>query len=279
MLRFAAVLPIATLALVIPDSVAATSPSADTPDRGTTTTSKVLFTIKDDRIKESSGIETSVRHPRILFTHNDSGDDARFFALGPGGRTRAVYTLAGAGSWDWEDMSAGPNKTLWFGDIGANQLGREYISVFKVREPRKLQSRKIAWTRFDFVYDDGESHNAEALLVNPATGALFVVTKAEGGAGVYRAEMPLSTSHNNVLNRIAAAPTKVTAGDFSTNGKRLVLRNYSNAFFSKSFHGRSTEVRLPSGGESIAFARSGVGVVISKEGMHSPVWRVVAHRN
>jgi hypothetical protein len=271
--------PFAALALIAPTAAVSAAPGGPpAPEKGTTVTSKQLFTFKDDRIKESSGIETSVRFRHILYTHNDSGDDARFFAVGPKGKTRAVYTLDGAGSWDWEDMAAGPNSTLWFGDIGANQLGREYISVFKVKEPTKLQDRNIGWTRYDFVYDDGQSHNAEALLVNPVTGALYVVTKAENGAGVYRASLPLSTTRDNTLNRIASAPVKVTAGDFSASGKRVVLRNYGSAFFYKRLGGQITdEIRLPSGGESIAFSRNGVGVIVGKEGLHSPVWRVVRH--
>jgi hypothetical protein len=251
--------------------------STGTPRAGGSVTTTLLFTFKDDRIKESSGIETSVHFPRVLYTHNDSGDDARFFAVGRHGGTRAVLTLDGAGSWDWEDMSAGPNDTLWFGDIGANQLGRDYISAFRVREPRRLEDRNLAWKRFDFVYDDGASHNAEAMLVNPVTGRLYVVTKAESGAGVYRAPRHLSTTSRNVLNRIARAPVKVTGGDFSANGRRIVLRTYGSAYFYRKFGGHAAQVNLPSGGESIAFARDGHGVLVGKEGVHSPVWRVVRH--
>jgi hypothetical protein len=248
---------------------------ASSPSRATVTVkSTELFTFNDDHIKESSGLETSQHWRNIIYTHNDSGDDARFFAVNLRGQTKAVYTLNGAGSWDWEDMSQGPNDTLWFGDIGANQLGRDSIAVYKVKEPQKLRSRTIAWTRYDFRYDDDQSHNAEALLVNPVTGALFVVTKADSGAGVYRSTMPLRTSGLNTLKRVAAAPVKVTGGDFSPNGKRLVLRTYGSAYFYRKIGGHATVIKMPSAGESIAFHRWGPGVVVGKEGVHSPVWRV-----
>jgi hypothetical protein len=244
-------------------------------DEAAKSSARVLFTLKDPQIKEGSGIATSVLHPRTVFINNDSGDDARFFAVGPMGRTRAVFTLDGAGSWDWEDMSSGPNNTLWIGDIGANQLGRDSIAVYRVREPKQIRSRDIKWTRYDFVYDDHESHNAEALLVNPRNGNLFVVTKAESGAGIYRAPKQLSTTRLNTLRRVASAPAKVTAGAFSSNGKRIVLRTYGKAYFYTKIGGRATELRLPSAGESIAFARRGPGVIIGKEGVHTPVWRVI----
>lgn len=254
--------------------IAAASRHAPAQPAATSVSSHVLFSFKDDQIKESSGLETSARWRHIMYTHNDSGDDARFFAVGRHGQTRAIYTLDGAGSWDWEDMSQGPNDTLWFGDIGANQLGRDSISVFKVKEPSKLKSRKIAWKRYDFKYDDRHSHNAEALLVNPVTGALLVVTKADAGAGVYRANLPLRSSGFNTLNRVAGAPAIVTGGDFSPDGKRLVLRTYGSAYIYKKIGGHAHVIKLPSGGESIAFARWRPGLMVGKEGAHSPVWHV-----
>ena len=239
----------------------------------------MLFTFKDSRIVESSGMETSVLHPKIVYTHNDSGDTSRFFAVGPNGKTRAVYTLNGAGSWDWEDMASGPNKTLWLCDIGANQLGRDSIAVYKVHEPKKVVTENIPWTRYNFVYDDGQSHNAEGCMVNPNTGALYIVSKVTTGGSIYEAPRHLSTTRNNVLRRVASAPDTITAADFSKNGKTFVLRSYGQAYFYKKVGGRVlTQVRLPEAGESICYARSGPGLLVGKEGQHSPVWRILVHR-
>jgi hypothetical protein len=272
-------LPIAAASAAIV-LASATLTSATAADRLPATghpksSSRVLFTFKDPQIKESSGIATSVLHPNVVFTHNDSGDDARFFAVGPHGKTRAVFTLAGAGSWDWEDMSNGPRKTMWFGDIGANQLGRESIAAYKVREPETIRSHTITrWTRYDFVYDDHQSHNAEAMLVNPRNGNLFVVTKADTGGSVYRAPRRLSRTHVNTLQRVADAPATVTGGAFTQDGRRLVLRTYGAAYFYRKIGGHPTVMDLPSAGESIDFARRGPAVIVGKEGVYSPVWRV-----
>jgi hypothetical protein len=274
--RRPAVLTIAGATAVLTAAALFGSPSADgqTAAGAAKSSSRLLFTIKDPQITEASGIATSVRHPNVVFTHNDSGDDARFFAIGPRGKTRATFTLNGAGSWDWEDMSNGPRQTIWIGDIGANQLGRDSIAVYRVREPKKISSRDVAWTRFDFVYDDHQSHNAEALLVNPYNGHLLVVTKADGGGAVYRAKRPLSTTGLNTLHRVASAPAKVTGGAFSSDGKRFVLRTYGTAYFYNRIGGHATAMDLPSAGESIDFARRGPGVIVGKEGANSPVWLV-----
>jgi hypothetical protein len=240
--------------------------------------SRLLFRYKDPRITESSGIESSTRFRNVTYTHNDSGDEARFFAIGRNGGTRAVFTLPGATHYDWEDMSAGPRNTLWFGDIGSNASKRGSVWVYRVKEPRHLKSRSVHYTGFEFRYGDGENHNAEALLVNPRTGALMIVTKALSGAAFYRARPPFDRDGVTTLKKIGPAPSggKITAGSFSPDGKRLVIRNYVSAFFypNASVRSQPSTLRLPSSGESLAYARYRPGVIIGSEGVHAPVYRV-----
>lgn len=233
----------------------------------------LMFTFKDRRIVESSGIETATNFRRILYTHNDSGDTSRFFAVGRNGATKAVYTLRNAGHKDWEDMSAGPNATLWFGDIGGN---RNVVSVYRVKEPQKLRDRALAWKGFDFRYGDGGSHNAEALLVNPRNGTLMIVTKALSGAAFYKAKPPFSTRGTTTLRRVAPAPGpgKVTAASYSPDGRRFVVRTYGQAYFYKNLRSAPFAMGVPSGGEAIAYARYKSGVVVGREGVHAPVYRV-----
>lgn len=235
-----------------------------------------MLHISDTRITESSGLESSAYFSGILYTHNDSGDGPRFFAVGPDGTTKAVYTLKDARSWDWEDISAGPDRTLWLGDIGDNFTRKAYICVFRVAEPTKLASANLPWTQFDFTYADGRPHNAEALLVSPTTGRLYVVTKQKTGAGVYQAPLTLKTSGYNILSRVASAPPLVTGGDFSPDGKRIVLRTYGKAYLYSHVGGAPTIVDLPSEkqGESVAFTRNSADLLVGSEGRDSPVYRV-----
>ena len=75
-------LTVSSTALIAPivatADASSTSPSAKVDD----VRSRVAFHYKDARIKESSGIETSTRFRTITYTHNDSGDTSRFFAIG-----------------------------------------------------------------------------------------------------------------------------------------------------------------------------------------------------
>lgn len=232
-------------------------------------------TVEDHRVVEASGISRSTYPRGLVFLHNDSGDGPRFFAVGSDGRTRATFRVRHVHARDWEDMAAGPDHTLWFGDIGDNAARRPTISVVRVREPLALQSHRVRGKVFRFRYADGP-HNAEALLVRPHTGRVYVVTKARAGGGIYRAPMHLSGRHTNVLRRVARAPVLVTGGDFAPNGRRFVLRTHNYAYFYRHIGGHAHRVRLPDQrqGEAIGFTRGNGAVKVASEGLYQPIWRV-----
>src|SRR6185437_12662303 len=102
--------------------------------------STLLFKFADSQIDESSGLGTSSYGDGIVYTHNDSGDTARFFAVNSSGATVAIYTLKGATAHDWEDMETGTDASgkpvLYLGDIGDNSAKRTEIDVYQVPEPR-----------------------------------------------------------------------------------------------------------------------------------------------
>lgn len=231
--------------------------------------------VQDERIRESSGLAHSTYPRNILFTHNDSGDSPRIFALDPAGRTRAVLTLSGAAARDWEDIAAGPEHSIWIGDIGDNGRARRDIRIYRITEPSRLVSQEVQWTRYRFAYPDG-AHDAEALLVHPHSGRLYVVTKSRDDAGVYRADKQLSTDGVNGLTRIASAPALVTGGAFSPDGTRLVLRGHNWAYVYESIGGDAQSIKLPEQrqGESVDFNRPGSVLLVGSEGLRSPVHRI-----
>ena len=145
--------------------------------------STLLFKFADAQIDESSGLGTSSYGDGIVYTHNDSGDTARFFAVNSSGATVAIYTLKGATAHDWEDMETGTDASgkpvLYFGDIGDNSAKRTEIDVYQVPEPRG-PSANVPWIRYRFAYPDGP-HNAETLMVDPHTHRIFIASKAAIG--------------------------------------------------------------------------------------------------
>src|SRR5690606_38440810 len=58
-----------------------------------------------DRIAESSGLAASQCRPDVLWTHNDSGDEALIYAFAPDGRHLGIWRVEGARHIDWEDIA------------------------------------------------------------------------------------------------------------------------------------------------------------------------------
>ncbi len=177
--------------------------------------------------------------PRVLWAHNDSGDEARIFALTSTGRLLAELPVTGAENVDWEDIAIGAapdgSQALYIGDIGDNEARRDEIVVYRVPEP-SLQAAIPPATqpaaRLALRYPDG-AHDAEALLVDPTSGALVVVTKSFGGeSGVYTATAPVAGQVTALRRRgrlNLGGGQAVTAGDVSADGRTIVLRTYDRA--------------------------------------------------
>jgi hypothetical protein len=272
----------------------------------------VAFVFADPRIAESSGLATSSTG-ELVYTHNDSGDDGRFFAVGPDGRTRTAYVVPGVEPRDWEDMARGPDEqgrsSLWLGDIGDNNAVRDNgLLVHRVLEPEPTDREEVTTeppTSFRLRYPDGPS-DAETLLVHPRTGRLYVVTKPLAGtARVYAAPPRLDPGAPNVLEQVAEAPTEstgtpggpgigglanflVTAGDIAPDGSRVALRTYTDVYewtvpgddLAAAFDGEPTITPLPEQrqGEGLAYTADGDAVLVSTEGAGSEVDRVVLTR-
>ncbi|CUR57105.1 exported hypothetical protein [metagenome] len=266
-------LALATIA-TLTTTAALMSPAPAQAAREPWSSMKQARQVTDPRITEASGLTRSTYARSTIMVHNDSGDTSRFFALSRTGATRAVFTLPSAPHNDWEDAASGPHHTLWFGDIGDNSVHRSTISVIRVKEPRDLTSRSLASRTFTLRYPDG-AHNAEALMVRPRSGRVYIVTKDASGGHIYRAPKTLRAGAVNRLKKVASAPATVTGADFSPNGERFVLRTYTRAYLYRGV-GKSAfrVIRLPSSGESIGYSRSGRAINIGSEGADQPIWRI-----
>ena len=233
--------------------------------------------LSDGRIVESSGLARSTYARPLLWTHNDSGDSARVFAVDP-----ATGDTVGVTHWsehpvDTEALAPGGPGHVWVGDIGDNGWDRDHVTVYRFREPRSLKSGAGRATAYDFTYPDGP-RDAEALLVRPDNGRVFIVSKDDNGGAVYRAPRRLSTSTVNKLQRVTDAPATVTGGTFAPDGKSLVLVNYTRAYTYAGIGGAAqsdtSKVNNSAQGESVEISRDGRRMFLGQEGSDSPVYAV-----
>ena len=182
-----------------------------------------FFSFRDARIGESSGVVASSVRDGVFFTHNDSGDKARFFAVDEQGCTLATYDLAGfdeaafRATADVEDLARG-GGSLWLGDIGDNLHQRSEIAVHRVEEPNvdssvhrsstgcrsTAEAATVVAETFRLAYPD-HPHDAETLLYDEVGSQLLVVTKTPfGQSSVYAAALPLLPGVVNPLTLVGA---------------------------------------------------------------------------
>lgn len=268
----------------------------------------LLGQVSDPDVDESSGLVASRRNPGLYWTHNDSGDGPYLYCVQGHGEPCGTWKVNGAENIDWEDISAGPGPQpgmpyLYAGDIGDNDEDRRDVVVYRVTEPAASASqagppkRSPGTAQGEAIrlrYPDGP-HNAEALMVHPATGDLYIVVK-EADPGVYVARAPLSTAATTTMTKIATLPlgrdgtlSLVTGGDIAPVGRRVALCDYEEGF----------ELRLPAGdtsfddiwtqapqpltlglrpqGESIAYRLDGRALLTTSErphGLPDPLYEI-----
>ncbi|WP_338672039.1 WD40 repeat domain-containing protein [Streptomyces sp. SCSIO 30461] len=236
------------------------------------------FTIKDPRITESSGLAASRAHPGIYWTHNDQ-DEPRVFAVdSKTGETVATITLKGVGKpRDMEAISVGPDGDVYVGDIGDNLNGSwDHVWIYRFAEPSELKDATVRATQYTVRYADGP-RDAEALMVHPKTGRVYIASKKDGGGGLYEGPERLVSSGTNVFRRIGEVPW-VTDGAFSPDGKELVLRSYFSARGYAWTDGRlgadhAVSAPLQGQSESVTYTSDGKALMFGTEGEQSDVVR------
>ncbi|MGL5826638.1 MAG: hypothetical protein ACRCYU_17780 [Nocardioides sp.] len=249
-------------------------------EAGTWSQGSRLCTHTNPEIKETSGLSRSTYRRKVLFLHNDSGDSARFFAVNRNCKTRAVFSVRGVRPRDWEDMAPGPGHTLWFGDIGDNGESRPSINVTRVSEPREIprngERRSLAGTTYTLTYPDG-AHNAEAMMLRPRSGRIYVITKNRVAGAIYRAPKVLSSRGANMMTKIATVPNGLSGADWARKGGRFVLRGYESVFIYSAMGGEPTRVPVPAGhtfGEAVTWSRNGRALILGGEGVRTSLWRL-----
>lgn len=265
-----------------------------------------LAFLKDNSVKESSGLAASRNVPGVYWTHNDSGDGPFIYAFDGRGNRKGVWRVAGASAFDWEDMSTGPGPVpgknyLYIGDIGDNQERRTEIVVYRVPEPAitggNVSKSKAGLTEpaeiIRLRYPDGK-HDAEALLVHPQTGNIYIVTKVPfANPGIYEAAAPLATNRKVTLARIGTLEVPsllggiITGGAISPDGRRVAFCDYMqgyeavlpdakatfSAIWKQPLHSFGLGNRKQ--GEAITYRLDGKALLATSEGSPMPLFEVV----
>ncbi len=242
--------PLAGLASIACTIVpAAPTPRVAAPDERLARPSVTsMATISAPEIDESSGLVASRRHDGVFWTHNDSGDLPRIFAIDRDGNELAEYAVEGATAVDWEDIAIDGQGRLYLGDIGNNGNDRRDLAVYVIPEPDPALSGSVRVERvLRFRYADQTAFpdsarmefDCEAML--HWNGALYLFSKHRGNTRtrLYRLEAgPAATGDSEV----ALAPLATlelggpnafgvpTAADIRADGRYVAVLTYLALF-------------------------------------------------
>jgi hypothetical protein len=216
------------------------APVTPAPSRAEATSSRILGLVGAP-ITEASGLAWSRTNATTWWTHNDSGDSARIFALDGSARIHAILPLSGAAAVDWEDIATGPGPTagsayLYVGDIGDNAAARASVRVYRVLEPdltgvavgTTLPAASIGSVVLQ--YPDG-ARDAESLLVDQVSGDLYIISKREAAVRVYRAPRPAFADETVTMEYIATlAHTWVVAADVCADNATVLVKTPTQVY-------------------------------------------------
>lgn len=248
-------------------------------------------------LPELSGFAASPVHPGIYWAHNDSGNVLALYAMRADGTIVATFPLRGATARDPEDIAVGPcnagsaRSCIYLGDIGDNGSRRPSVQILKMVEPDSLDPAPLVPTILPFRYIGGP-RNAEALVVDPISARVFVITKNVLSLGdVFRVDgLGEREGGTAVRIRTLRAPHEfdaaTTGAAVHPSGERLLLRTYTRVWELRSPRARSFEdvldaepiaapaARQPQG-EAISYSSNGRNYLLGGEGVDSPIYRVL----
>jgi hypothetical protein len=201
---------------------------------------------------ENSAAAMSVHQPGVVFTINDSGNDALLFAIDTTGADRGVWRVSGVANGDWEATSIGPcdaqrpSGCVYIGDTGENTGPNPSRAIYRVVEPTADGTRgSVQPEVVRYTYPD-QRHDVEAMYVAP-NGDIVLITKRPllGGGNRLRSALVFrilasawGTSGRVVADFVDSLPIVpgsipfrlITDASLAPDGHHLAVRTYAQVF-------------------------------------------------
>lgn len=256
-------------------------------------------------IVEASGLARSHRQDDLLWTVNDGGAPPTLYALGTDGSDRGTVRVRAARNVDWEDLASferDGEAWLLIADIGDNMAERDHVTLYILREPDPSTDLVVEPDRrLAFSYPDGP-RDAEAVAVDAAADAVYVLSKRTIPAEIYA--LPLESPGRSaavVATRVGALTAlpqpseedvrlaearyswhwQPTAMDISADGRSAAILTYDGVYL----YGRGDAQSWPDAllappsslelgdvreAEAITIVRDGLFVTV--EAKHAPLF-------
>jgi hypothetical protein len=275
---------------------------------GATPTNVVTVNLRTRRdLVENSAAAMSAGQPGVLFTINDSGNEAVLFALDTTGADRGAWRVDGSRNVDWEAAAIGPcaadprPRCVYIGDTGDNTGSNAPRAIYRVDEPPAKDSAftgSITAQKLSYSYSEAR-HDVEAMYVAP-NGDIFLITKRPlrtfrrglRPALIFRIPAAAWNEKGAVIAQLddslpivpGSAPLRtITDASLAPDGRHLAVRTYTQVyiFATDLLTARVNHTIAPAvcnivtlgepQGEGVTWASSTGRLVFSSEGHGAPL--------
>lgn len=190
--------------------------------------SELAAKVGDVPTSEASGL---ARWGSGLLTLADSSGNAELYEIDASGEFARTIPIDGATNTDWEDLAVAPcdeGECAFIADIGDNDGIRGSVTIWRVPLG---EDTILSATACTLEYENGEPHDAEALLYFP-DGSVRVVTKGSDHATVFRSEALRCDGGTQVLTEEVKLELgePVTGGTVSADGSLVALRGLTTGW-------------------------------------------------
>ncbi|MFT4032097.1 MAG: PE-PGRS family protein [Siphonobacter sp.] len=185
-------------------------------------------------VDEASGIADSRSMPGSLWVQEDGNNPNQLTLLSYKGELKGRIKLPFPNR-DWEDVDTIFDKKdstnyMLIADTGDNLRQFAEYYIYRFLEPQSVNDEVEDFQRITFYYPEG-SRDTEAILTDPITQDIYVITKSPGFSKLYKLAYPQSFDKPIPAMYVCDLPMyQVTSGDFSPDGKQIILRNYTTLY-------------------------------------------------
>ncbi|MDZ4819796.1 MAG: PEP-CTERM sorting domain-containing protein [Planctomycetota bacterium] len=264
-------------------------------------------TVAVSAIDEASGLVASRNNSNVLWTHNDSGDTNRIFALSTTGQLLGTYTLPGATNTDWEDIAIGPGP----------EPGVEYLYITNASNGSNVRITRIAEPSVYAAQQAGSPLNknvpgaesqtfnitapdVESMFVDPLNGDFYLGSKelsGTSGTNFFRGtQSQFGTAGTQTLSLVANSSwiARANGASITPDGSQIFVRNQNQfAFLFDRTPGETiaqTMVKVPqwievngksveANAEAIAFDAYGNNFYTFSEGVNQKLYKYTRTSN
>lgn len=233
------------------------------------------FDVQAGLMDEASGMVESRTIVRHLWVQEDGGNIAQLHLIDINGKFVKRIALPFANR-DWEDLGIGPGPEtgvsyLYMADIGDNNARNSACYIYRFPEPKSAGESVTTVDKITFKYPDG-ARDAETILVDPATKDIFIVSKRESKARLYKLPYPQSITETITAKYLGELPIfGPTGGSVSVDGSEILIRTYLDVNYWYRTDNQSMEnlllnntpktlkIDLEQQGEAVAFSMARPG--------------------